>query len=87
MVTSAGLEGVPGSSFGDALSRHHTYDKGGNQMTLSAPTKPVWSASMVLGVLALLSTVVAIPVVTGNAFWVLAAAFIVLAISTMVKGV
>jgi type IV secretory pathway VirB3-like protein len=55
-------------------------------MALSAPTRPAWIIAVVLGVLGLLGKFVAIPYVTVNAFWLLAVAFVVLAIATAVKG-
>ena len=56
-------------------------------MALSAPTRPVWIIAVILGVLGLLGKFVAIPFVAANAVWLLAAGFVVLAISTAVKGV
>jgi hypothetical protein len=55
-------------------------------MALSAPTRPVWVVSIILGVLGLLGKFAAVPFVTANAFWLLAAGFVVLAISTIYKG-
>ena len=56
-------------------------------MPLSAPTRPVWIIAIILGVLGLLGKFVAIPFVTANAFWLLAAGFVVLAIGTALEGV
>ncbi len=56
-------------------------------MALSAPTRPVWITAIILGVLGLLGKLVAIPYVTAYAFWLLAVAFVVLAIATALKGV
>ena len=55
-------------------------------MALSAPTKPVWIIAIILGVLGLLGRFVAIPFISVNAFWLLAAGFVVLAIATIYKG-
>lgn len=54
-------------------------------MALSAPTRPVWSIAVILGVLGLLGRFAAIPFVTANAFWLLAAGFALLLISTTYK--
>lgn len=55
-------------------------------MNLSAPTKPVFLIALILGVLALIGTFVAIPVVSANAFWMLALAFVILAAGNLMKG-
>ena len=55
-------------------------------MTLSAPTKPVWTISIVIGLLGILGTFVSIPLVAGNQFWLVAVAFALLAIATTAKG-
>ena len=55
-------------------------------MALSAPTKLVWIVSLILGVLGLLGKFAVIPVITVNAFWLLAAGFVVLVISTICRG-
>ena len=56
-------------------------------MALSAPTRPVWIIAIIFGVLGVLGKFVAIPFLTANAFWLLAVGFVVLAISTALKGV
>ncbi len=56
-------------------------------MALSAPTRPVWIIAIILGVLGLLARFVAIPFITAYAFWLVAVAFVVLAIATALKGV
>ncbi len=55
-------------------------------MNLSAPTQVVFLISLVLVVLAILSTLVAIPVISGNAFWVAVIGYAILAIGTLFKG-
>ena len=60
--------------------------KGTVTMNLNAPTKPMFLIAVVLAVLALVGTFVAIPFVSMYAFWVLAVAFVVLAASTVMKG-
>lgn len=55
-------------------------------MALSAPTRPVWTIALILGVLGFLGKLAVIPMITVNAFWLLAAGFVVLAISTVYKG-
>ncbi|MBL4773528.1 MAG: hypothetical protein JKX98_07995 [Alcanivoracaceae bacterium] len=55
-------------------------------MKLNAPTQIVFLIAVVLAVLAILSTFVAIPVVSGYAFWILTAAFVLLAASNILKG-
>ena len=55
-------------------------------MNLSAPTKPVFLVSLILAALAVISTFVAIPVVSGNAFWVAVIAYVVLLVGNVAKG-
>lgn len=55
-------------------------------MKLSAPKQIVWIISVVLGVLGVLSTFVAIPVITANAFWTVVVAWLLLVLATMMKG-
>lgn len=55
-------------------------------MTLSAPTKPVWLIGVIAGVLGLVGHFVSIPVVTPNQFFFVAGGFVVLALSTVLKG-
>ncbi len=54
-------------------------------MKLSAPTQVSFIIAVVLAVAALLGMLVAIPFVSANAFWVLLAGFVVLALGAMLK--
>ncbi len=56
-------------------------------MRLSAPTKPVFLAAVILAVLAVIGTVVVIPMISVNVFWVAIVAFVILAAGCMLKGV
>jgi hypothetical protein len=56
-------------------------------MNLSAPTTIVFVISLILAVLAVLGTLVPIPVITPYAFWVAILAWLVLAIGNVMKGV
>ncbi len=55
-------------------------------MRLSAPTVPVFSMSVVLAILAVIAMFVSLPLVSGNAFWVAIAAYVVLLIGNVAKG-
>jgi hypothetical protein len=55
-------------------------------MTLSAPTMPVFIISVVLAVLALLGHFAQIPFVTLYQFWVALAAYVVLLVGCVMKG-
>lgn len=55
-------------------------------MTLSAPKQIIWVIAVILGVLGILSKFVEISFVTANGFWFVSAAFALLAIATLVKG-
>jgi len=56
-----------------------------NNMKLSAPKTVTWWVAIVLGVLGILGTFMTIPFFTDNAFWTVAAGFIVLALATFLK--
>jgi hypothetical protein len=55
-------------------------------MNLSPPTTAVFIISVVLAVLAIIGTVVAIPFISGNAFWVAIIAYIILAAGNLFRG-
>jgi len=54
-------------------------------MKLSAPKHVVWIISLILGVLGVLSTFVAIPVITPNAFWTVVVAWFLLILATYLR--
>lgn len=54
-------------------------------MKLNAPKNTTWWIAVIAGVLGILSTFIAIPVISGIAFWVVAGAFILLALATYFK--
>ncbi|MEG6510142.1 hypothetical protein V6C03_14320 [Methyloligella sp. 2.7D] len=56
-------------------------------MRLSAPTTVVFVISLILAVLAVLGVFTAIPFITPNAFWVAIAAYVVLFLGNVMKGV
>lgn len=55
-------------------------------MKLNAPTKITWIASLILGLLSLLSYFVAIPFVTVNMYWFMGVAWLLMILSTFLKG-
>ncbi|MBN1267650.1 MAG: hypothetical protein JXA25_19315 [Anaerolineales bacterium] len=55
-------------------------------MKLSAPKNNIWWIAVILGVLGILGTFMSIPIVSANAFWFVAVAFILLALATYFKG-
>lgn len=55
-------------------------------MRLSAPTMPVFIIAVVLAVLAVIGKLTFISFVTANGFWLAIAAFVVLAIGNLAKG-
>jgi hypothetical protein len=55
-------------------------------MNLSPPTTAVFIISVVLAVLAIIGTFVAIPFISGNAFWVAIIAYINLAAGNLFRG-
>ncbi len=56
-------------------------------MKFSAPTQVVWLIAVILGVLGILGKFATINFVTPNAFWLVMAGFVLLAIGTMYKRV
>lgn len=55
-------------------------------MQTNAPKFIIWLVAVILGVLGILGTFVAIPVVSAYTFWLVTAGFIVLALATVLKG-
>ncbi len=57
-------------------------------MKLNAPNQTFWLVAVVLGVLGILGKLAIIPaaIITGNAFWLVAGGFAILALTTMIKG-
>jgi hypothetical protein len=55
-------------------------------MKLSAPKQVTWIIAVVVGAVGILSTFIAIPVLSGIAFWLLVAGFGILALSTALGG-
>ena len=55
-------------------------------MRLNAPKKNIWWISVILGVLGVLGAVVTIPFISAYAFWLVTVGFILLALSTVLKG-
>jgi hypothetical protein len=60
---------------------------GGSTMNLNAPTQVVFWIAVVVAVVAIISTFVAIPVISTYAFWVAILAFVILAGGTLMKSV
>lgn len=55
-------------------------------MRLNAPTKNFWWISVILAILSVLARIIVIPFVTVNAFWFLLVGFVLLCLSTVLKG-
>ncbi len=55
-------------------------------MKLNAPTQNIWLIAVIVGILGVISTFVAIPFVSGYAFWFVTVGFAVLALASVVKG-
>jgi len=53
---------------------------------LSAPQKATWWVAVIVGVAGILAHLVTIPVLSGFAFWLVAAAFVLLVLATYLKG-
>ena len=55
-------------------------------MRMNAPKSTVWLIATIIGVLGIVGKFVAIPVISANAFWLVAVGFIILCLSTVLKG-
>lgn len=55
-------------------------------MTLGAPTTPVFAIALVLAVLALLGNFVPLPILTTYDVWIALAAYLVLALGTVMRA-
>jgi len=55
-------------------------------MRLSAPQKSTWWIALVVGAIGIVAHLVTIPVLSGFAFWLVAAAFVLLILATYLKG-
>jgi hypothetical protein len=53
---------------------------------LSAPTNLFWIIALVLGLVGLVASFVAIPFLSTYAFWLVVLAWLVLQVTTMLKG-
>ena len=57
-----------------------------NKFSPSAPTFPVWVIGIILGVLAILSTLIPIPSIAAYSHEMLVGGFVLLALGTSLKG-
>ncbi len=55
-------------------------------MKLSEPKTITWWIAVILGVLGILAKIVTIPVLSGIAFWLVAAGLVLLVLATLIKG-
>lgn len=55
-------------------------------MKLSAPQQITWWIALIVGVVGIIAHLVAIPVLSGLAFWLVAVAFVLLILATFLKG-
>lgn len=55
-------------------------------MNLNAPREITWWIAVIIGVVGIIAELVTIPVVSGFAFWLVAVAFVLLGLATLVKG-
>ena len=55
-------------------------------MNFSAPKQITWWIAVVIGVLGILASLVAIPVLSGFAFWLVVIGFALLAVATVMEG-
>jgi hypothetical protein len=55
-------------------------------MRFSAPKKATWWIALILTALGLVGRFISIPLISGNAFWLVVAGYALLALSTSVKN-
>jgi len=51
-----------------------------------SPKKTTWWIAVILGALGIIGSLVSVPFISGISFWLVAAAFILLALATYLKG-
>ncbi len=55
-------------------------------MQLSAPKIGTWIIALILGIVGIVGTLVAIPAISGFAFWLLVIGWVLLLLATLVSG-
>lgn len=55
-------------------------------MKLSAPQQVTWWIALIVGVIGIIANLVTIPVLSPIAFWLVVAAFVLLLVATLIKG-
>ena len=55
-------------------------------MKLNAPTKIVWIIALILGLLGIIAALVTVPILSGISFWLVVIAWLLLILSTYLKG-
>jgi hypothetical protein len=55
------------------------------KMRLNAPTQVVWIIALILGIVGILATLVTIPVISGIAFWLVVAGWVLLLVATVLR--
>ncbi|MBN2200831.1 hypothetical protein JW777_02640 [bacterium] len=55
-------------------------------MRFSAPKKATWWIALILAALGVVGTFISIPLISGIAFWLVVAGYVLLALSTSVKN-
>lgn len=57
-------------------------------MKMNAPKTVTWLIAVIIGAIGIVSSlgIVAIPVISGYAFWLVAVGFVLLALATLLKG-
>jgi hypothetical protein len=55
-------------------------------MQLSAPQKITWWIALIVGVVGIIAHLVSLPIIGAFGFWLLAAAFVLLILATLLKG-
>lgn len=55
-------------------------------MKLNAPTQLVWIIALVVGIVGILAGLITIPVLSGFALWIVVIAWLILIVSTAMKG-
>jgi hypothetical protein len=68
------------------ISPYNSSKQGERIMKLNAPTKNWWWISVILAIIGLIGYFVAIPFVSVYAFWFVVVGFVLLALSTVMKG-
>jgi len=58
----------------------------GEKMRLNAPKKIVWTIALIVGLVGIIAQLITIPFLSSISFWIMGIAWLLLILSTVLKG-